>query len=118
MALELTVTLGELVTAVTFVATGIAAVLTIRSNVSTLAATVKLNDKQNEFRFSRIDAQIEDFKLEMKKLGEVLIELTKANGRQDITDERMLAQGKRIDSIASTVRDILKKMGGIRSGRY
>ena len=113
MALELTVSLGELITAGTFIATAVGAVITIRSNVSTLSKTVELTDKQNEFRFTRIDAQIEDFKLEMKKLGEILIELTKAQGRQNITDERLLAEGKRVDSLAITVRDILKKMGGI-----
>ena len=113
MALELTVTLGEAISTGVFIATGVAAVITIRSNISTLAKTGELTDKQNEYRFTRIDAQVEDFKVEMKKLGEVLIKLTEAQGRQNIADERMLAQGKRIDAIASTVRDILKKLGGI-----
>ena len=107
MAFELTVSLGDIVATTGFIVTAVGAVMAVRSNLTVLTTTVDLTNKQNEERFVRIDAQFDDFKLEMHKLSEVLIGLTRTEGRQNITDERLLAQGKRIDSIAETLRDIL-----------
>lgn len=62
----------------------------------------KVDDK-----FIVVDASIEDFKVEMKKLGEVLVELTRQEGRQNLVDERVMAQGRRIDDINVTLRQML-----------
>jgi hypothetical protein len=107
MAFELTVSLGDIAASVGFVVTAVGAVMAVKSNLTVLTTKVDLTDRQNEERFVRIDAQFNDVKVEMQKLSEVLIGLTRTEGRQNITDERVLAQGKRIDSIAETLRDIL-----------
>lgn len=114
MPLDMTVSLGDIVTASAFIITGVAGVMAIRSSVSNLSIKVELTDKQNEGRFVRVDAQIEDFKVELKKLGDILIKLTQTEGRINTADERMLAQGKRVDSIAESLREVFKMLMDIK----
>jgi|SRR5580700_9587768 hypothetical protein len=104
---DLTVSLGDVVTTTIFAASAITFIVSIKQNGKFLAAKMDLVDQQNEMRFERIDAQIEDSKLEMKKLGDILVELTRQEGRLNAADERLLMQGKRIDSMAETMRDLL-----------
>lgn len=106
MGLDLAINLGDMVTAGAFIVTGIASVMAIRTSVSNLSIKMDLTDVQNERRFAEIDNQVRDFKAEMKRLSDVLIRLTEQDGRMNIADERLLAQGKRIDSLAQTVRDM------------
>jgi len=47
-----------------------------------------------------IDAQMEDFKLEMKKLADVIITQVTQSGRMDRIEDRQLAEGRRVDEIA------------------
>jgi hypothetical protein len=112
MPFDMSISLGDLVTASAFAITGVAGVMAIKSSVSTLSIKVDLTDKQNEERFTRIDAQVEDFKIEMKKLGDVLIELTRADGRMNLMDDRVLAQGKRLDSMTEALRELLIRKDG------
>src|ERR1700675_1594953 len=74
-AFVLTVSLGDVVTTTIFAASAITFIVSIKQNGKFLAAKMDLVDQQNEMRFERIDAQIEDSKLEMKKLGDILVEL-------------------------------------------
>ena len=106
-AFDLTVSLGDVVTTTIFAASALTFIISIQKNGKFLAAKMDLVDQQNEMRFERIDAQIEDSKVEVKKMGDILVELTRQDGRLNTVDERMLMQGKRIDSIAETLRDIL-----------
>ena len=101
------ISLGDIVTTTIFAASAITFIVSIQKNGKFLAQKMDIVDEQNEMRFQRIDAQIEDSKVEMKKLGDILVELTKHDGRMNTLDERMLTQGKRIDSMASTLRDVL-----------
>jgi hypothetical protein len=110
--IDLSVSLGDIITAAAFVFTGFGGVLAIRSSVSILSTKMDLTDEQNERRFAEVDNQVRDFKTEMKRLSDVIVRLTEQDGRINIADERMLAQGKRIDSIAETMRDVL--MRGIK----
>jgi len=105
--LDLTISLGDIITAGAFFVTGLIGVLTIRNSVSVLDTKLDLTDEQNERRFAEIDNQVRDFKTEMKRLSDVLIKLTEQDGRMNIYDERMLAQGKRIDSLSESVRDFI-----------
>jgi hypothetical protein len=105
--LDLTISLGDIITAGAFFVTGLIGVLTIRNSVNVLDTKLDLTDEQNERRFAEIDNQVRDFKTEMKRLSDVLIKLTEQDGRMNIYDERMLAQGKRIDSLSESVRDFI-----------
>lgn len=105
--IELSVTLGDIVTTTIFAGSVVAFIISIQKNGKFLSTKMDLVDRQNEMRFERIDAQIEDSKIEMRKLGDILVELTRQEGRLNAADERMLMQGKRIDSIAQTLGDVL-----------
>lgn len=107
MAVDLSVSLGDIVTTSIFAISAITFLVSIQKNGKFLGAKIDLTDKQNEMRFERIDAQIEDSKVEMKKITEILVELTRQEGRLNAADERMLMQGKRIDSMAESLRDVL-----------
>jgi hypothetical protein len=107
MAIDLSVSLGDVIMASAFAITGIASVLAIRNSVSVVSTKVEETDKRNDERFIRIDAQLDDNKVEMRKLGEVLQTLTRTEGRMNLTDERVLAQGKRIDSMAKLFSELL-----------
>jgi hypothetical protein len=60
-----------------------------------------------EARLIIIDAQMEDFKLEMKKFGEIIVEQTRQEGRINNVEARMLMEGQRIDAMENTFRDYL-----------
>lgn len=45
-------------------------------------------------------SEITDMKAELKKLGDVILQLAKVNGRLDIVDERVLLTGKRLDDLS------------------
>ena len=58
-------------------------------------------------KLEMIDGTMEDFKLEIKKLTQVIVEQALQGGRLQVLDERTLAQGQRVDEIAKSLRDIL-----------
>ena len=58
-------------------------------------------------RLEMIDATMEDFKAEIKKLTQVIVEQALQGARIQTLDERTLAQGQRVDDISKTVREIL-----------
>ena len=107
-----TISLGNVLTVAGFACTAIIAVMQIKGSNDVVAAKLDLTAKQNDFRFLNIDAQVDDFKVEIQKLGELLIQLTRAEGRMNTADDRILAQGKRMDELASDVRALLREQGG------
>ena len=89
---DATVSLGSLLTIASF------AVAIVIYVVSGLSATKVL-----DARLGMIDAQMEDFKIEMRKLTEVVIQQAITTGRLDRLEERQLAEGKRIDAVESKI---------------
>jgi hypothetical protein len=112
MGLELGIGLEDVLTLVGFLVIGTGTIFAIRSNVTVLTTKVEETDKRNDERFMRIDAQLEDNKQQMRKLSEVVIHLTRTEGRMNTTDERILVQGKRIDNISKLLNEILMVKGG------
>lgn len=110
---DLTISLGSLLTIAGFAVTAVVSVLSIKSSNQLLAQKLDMTANANDRRFLEIDAQVEDFKVEMKKLGDILIEMTRAQGRQQVADERSLAQGKRIDVVESEMRALLRERAGL-----
>jgi hypothetical protein len=109
MIFDFTINLGNILTLLAFLVGGIAFVWSVKSNAIVLSTKIDLNEETNESRFVRIDAQMEAFGLELKKLGEILIELTRAEGRMNTLDERILSQGRRLDALTINVNDLLKE---------
>jgi hypothetical protein len=65
----------------------------------------KLGGMTKEFRLIGLQqaAEISDLKVQIEKLGEVLIEQAKADGRMRLMEERQLAEGKRIDTYQAAI---------------
>jgi hypothetical protein len=85
---DLSISLGNLLTVGAFIIGGIA-----------FAYSIKSDTKIFQMRFSMIDTQMEDFKDEIKKLVEIVIEQTRQSGRIDRVEERQLQEGKRVDRL-------------------
>ena len=85
----MTVNLGSLLT--------IASFLVI---VTIYIVSGRTGTKVLDTRLEMIDAQMEDFKLEMKKLADVIITQVTQSGRMDRIEDRQLAEGRRVDEIA------------------
>ena len=85
----MTVNLGSLLT--------IASFLVI---VTIYIVSGRTGTKVLDTRLEMIDAQMEDFKLEMKKLADVIITQVTQSGRMDRIEDRQLAEGRRVDELA------------------
>lgn len=67
-----------------------------------VAVTVYIVSNSNsakvlDVRLSFIDAQMEDFKLEMKKLADIIITQVAQSSRMDRLSDTLMATGKRLD---------------------
>lgn len=86
----------------------------------------KMGGMTKEFRLIGLQqaAEITDLKLQIEKLGDILIEQVKADGRMRLMEERQLAEGRRIDSYQSAITDQFKLFGqqmnelSLRVNRY
>lgn len=67
----------------------------------------KADTKVLTVQLTAIDAQMEDFKIEMKKLTEIIIEQTRQDGRIANMEVRQLMEGERIDKMENTFRQYL-----------
>ena len=86
------ISLGNILTIVSFFVGGVGFAWSIKSDTKVL-----------DFKYTIIDAQIDDFKVEIKKLAEVIANQTLHGKRIDLVEERVLAQGKRLDETEKRV---------------
>lgn len=112
--IDATISLGNIIAGAAFITTAIGGIFAIRVNVASLQTSIEKTDQENERRFAEIDNQMRDFRAEMKKLAEVLIELTRQDGRMNTADERLLAQGKRVDSLAESLRELFRMINELQ----
>ena len=85
---DLTINLGSILTMAAFI-------VFITIYISSGRAATKVLDTRLEL----IDAQMEDFRLEMKKLTDVFVAQATQSGRIDRVEDRQLSEGKRIDGL-------------------
>lgn len=90
MAVDLSLTLGDVITAGAILGGGLIAWGALRGTVIALT-------KDFGVFTSRSEAQFDDVKVELKKLGEVMVILAESKGRMDRMDDRAILQGSRID---------------------
>ena len=107
------VTLQTLVTLGSFLVLGTVYIVNGKLTSRALATRLDIIDQSNDRRFADIENELKDFKGEMKRLSDVLIKLTEQEGRMNLLDDRMLAQGKRLDSMSQTIKDVLFKQGNV-----
>ena len=98
---EGTISLGAAITiAVDLVMVG-GFIWTIKAAVAVLAERLRLQNDAHVNSIADIDNTIRELREETKKLGTVVTELALQNQRMNYMEERMLAQGKRIDELES-----------------
>jgi hypothetical protein len=95
---DFTVNLGNLLTILTFVIGGVLFV-----------ANVKSDGKVTDSKLEVVDAQFEDIKMELKKLGDILVKLAEQSGRIDRVEDRQLAEGRRLDELSQRVNALFNR---------
>lgn len=70
----------------------------------------RIGNKIVEGKLEIIDATIEDFKEEIRKLNEVIVTQAVQTSRIGIMEERLLQEGRRMDSMARAINRILFKL--------
>jgi hypothetical protein len=83
---DLSVSLGNLLTIVAFIGGGVG-----------FAYSIKSDTKLVDLKYTIIAASIDDFKVEMKKLSEVVTQQALDSKRMDYIEERQMSQGQRLD---------------------
>jgi hypothetical protein len=89
---EYTISAGNLLTIASFIVFVTVYVVNSRGAAKILAV-----------RLSTVDANMEDFKLEIKKLGEILISQVKQDGRLNLLEQRLMQEGLRLDALGRNV---------------
>ena len=89
---EYTISAGNLLTIASFIVFVTVYVVNSRGAAKILAV-----------RLSTVDANMEDFKLEIKKLGEILISQVKQDGRLNLLEQRLMQEGLRLDALGHNV---------------
>jgi hypothetical protein len=91
-AIEYTISLGNLLTIACFLVSATIYVVTSRNAAKVLGT-----------RLENVDATMEDFKMELRKLGEILISQAKQEGRMNLLEQRIMQEGQRLDVLAENV---------------
>jgi xylose isomerase len=83
---DLSINLGNILVIVAFIGGGIS-----------FAYSIKSDTKITDLKYTMIAANMDDFKMEMKKLTEVVTQQALQNKRMDYIEDRQMSQGKRLD---------------------
>lgn len=96
---DLTISLGNLLTIVAFLGGGIG-----------FAYSIKSDTKLTDLKYTMLTATMDDFKIDMGKLTEVVTQQALASKRMDYAEERQadyrreqIAQGLRLDDVTKRV---------------
>jgi hypothetical protein len=92
--IDLSISLGNLLTIASFVVGGVVFVVTMRADNKALERVV-------EVRLTVVDKQIDAITAEIKKLAEVLIVVAKQDARIGSMDARLQQQGERLDELTN-----------------
>src|ERR1700680_321831 len=92
VGIEYSVSLGNLLTICSFVVFATVYVVNARGAAKVLAG-----------RLEMVDATLEDFKQEMKRLSEIIAEQIRQDGRLNLVEQRLMQEGKRLDELGSNL---------------
>lgn len=105
MAVDLSLTLGDVITAVAIVGGALIAWGGLRGAVTG-------QGKEFSSFAERTEAQFDDIKIEVKKIGDVLVQMADFKGEMKLIQERIMLQGKRLDDVnteMNKVRDEVRR---------
>jgi hypothetical protein len=98
-SIEYTVSLGNLLTIASFLVFVTVYMVNSRGAAKILAA-----------RLETVDANMEDFKIELKKMGDILIGQAQQDGRMNLIeqhvtmiDQRIMQEGQRVDALSENL---------------
>lgn len=111
---ELTISLGSILTMASFLVGGLV-----------FALSIKGDTRVHEARFDSMSEQQREIREELKKLSEVLIKLAVQDGRIKAAEDRIAAQGLRLDEtsgrlnayIDANIFSRMKAFEGLAGGR-
>ena len=92
--IEYTISLGNLLTMGSFLVFVTIYVVNSRGAAKILAARLEI-----------MDANVDEFKLEIKKLGEILIGQALQDGRINLLEQRLMQEGNRMDALSNDLGD-------------
>lgn len=92
------VSLGNILTILTFIVGGMAFVYSLRADT-----------RVQEAKFMMLTDQMIEVKIDVKKLSEVLVQLATHGGRITSVEERLLSQGRRLDENIARVNRFIDK---------
>ena len=92
--IEYTISLGNLMTMGSFLVFVTIYVVNSRGAAKILAARLEI-----------MDANVDEFKLEIKKLGEILIGQALQDGRINLLEQRLMQDGNRMDALSNDLGD-------------
>lgn len=104
---EVSITLGNILTIVSFLGGGAFFIVSMRGSISE-------NARISDIRFGLVDLSIAEFKGEIQKVNEILVKLALSDGRQNTSDERLLMQGKRIDTLQLEAKELKDELHQLR----
>ena len=89
---DLTISLGNMLTIAAFLVGGVA-----------FAYSIKSDSKITDLKYTMIAASLDDFKIEMKKLAEIVTQQALQSKRMDYLEERQTSQGQRLDEAVKRI---------------
>jgi len=98
MTIDPSISLGSLITILMGIITAAGFVWMVKADARVLAASLRLEITSNDRRFSNIEKKLD-------QLSDVVVTLAKQDGRLNIIDDRMLAQGKRLDELQKHINN-------------
>lgn len=98
MIIDPNISLGSIITIVLGIITAVGFVWMVKADARVLAESLKIQTTAAERRFAELEEKLD-------KLSSVVVALAKQDGRLNIVDDRMLAQGKRIDEVFKAINN-------------
>lgn len=107
MSLGLDITLGDIITSGAIIGGAFIAWGALRGTV------VGLSRELVQFT-EHTEAQFDDIKIEMRKIGDVLVQMADFKGEMKVIQERILLQGKRVDDLNTEQNKFRDEVGKLR----
>lgn len=73
--------------------------------ISKMATKFELIGKQQAAEIKELKNEAHELRMDVEKLNDIMIELTRTSGRMDRIEDRQIAQGKRLDESVQRFND-------------
>lgn len=108
---DLTITLGTIIETAVLGGGGVAALVTLRNTVASLKADAKQSKQDIKDQFTGIQN-------ELRKMGEILIEMARFDEKLSSLDARVTTHGRKIDELSRGVGFVQQRQRPSVDGEY